>query len=138
MAWKTPETKRSMSNIILAQISLGELIDKITILEIKMQKLKGKALININKELNSLKETLADSNILVEPSLISELRLVNQELWRIEDEIRIHEKQNNFGNSFTQLARSVYKHNDQRAAIKRRINIQNGSELIEEKSYQDY
>ena len=113
-----------MSNIILAQISLGELIDKITILEIKMQKLKGKALININKELNSLKETLADSNILVEPSLISELRLVNQELWRIEDEIRIHEKQNNFGNSFIQLARSVYKHNDQRAAIKRRINIE--------------
>ena len=127
-----------MSNIILAQISLGELIDKITILEIKMQKLKGKALININKELNSLKETLADSNILVEPSLISELRLVNQELWRIEDEIRIHEKQNNFGNSFIQLARSVYKHNDQRAAIKRRINIKHNSDLIEEKSHQDY
>ena len=127
-----------MSNFILAQISLGELIDKITILEIKMQKLKGKALININKELNSLKETLADSNILVEPSLISELRLVNQELWRIEDEIRIHEKQNNFGNSFIQLARSVYKHNDQRAAIKRRINIKHNSDLIEEKSHQDY
>ena len=127
-----------MSNIILAQISLGELIDKITILEIKMRKLKGKALININKELNSLKETLADSNILVEPSLISELRLVNQELWRIEDKIRIHEKQNNFGESFIQLARSVYKTNDQRAAIKRRINIEHNSDLVEEKSYQDY
>ena len=127
-----------MAKSISVPISLGELVDKITILEIKMQKLKGKALINIKKELNSLKETLADSNILVKPSLISELRLVNQELWRIEDEIRIHEKQNSFGNSFIQLARSVYKANDQRAAIKRRINIEHNSDLIEEKSYQDY
>ena len=127
-----------MANIILVPASLGELVDKITILEIKTKKLKGDALSNVDKELSLLREALAKSNIIINPKVIEELRQINQTLWEVEDEIRNHERQNNFGESFIDLARSVYKYNDQRAAIKRLINIDHNSRITEEKSYQDY
>ena len=127
-----------MTNTILAPISLGELIDKITILEIKNENIRGEGLINVKKELLSLRETLGKTQITIDPSITAELRDINQTLWCIEDEIRDHEKRKDFGESFIDLARSVYKQNDQRAAIKRLINTRYNSGFIEEKSYQDY
>ena len=127
-----------MKTIIFAPISVGELVDKITILEIKTENIQGEALANIQNELQSLKKILNDNQLDVDSKIIEELRQVNRILWKVEDKIRHHEGQKDFGENFIDLARSVYRHNDQRAAIKRRINIQNNSELIEEKSYQDY
>jgi len=127
-----------MKTIIFAPISVGELVDKITILEIKTENIQGEALANIQNELQSLKKILDDNQLDVDSKIIDELRQVNRILWKVEDKIRNHEGQKDFGENFIDLARSVYRHNDQRAAIKRRINIQNNSELIEEKSYQDY
>ena len=127
-----------MKTIIFAPISVGELVDKITILEIKIENIQGEALANIQNELQSLKKILDDNQLDVDSKTIDELRQVNRILWKVEDKIRNHEGQKDFGENFIDLARSVYRYNDQRAAIKRRINIQNNSELIEEKSYQDY
>ena len=123
---------------ILAPISLGELIDKFTILQIKTQHLQGTALENVNKELKSLETTLNNLELNIDPTLIQCLKEVNQDLWQIEDAIREQERQTDFGPSFIKLARSVYQHNDRRAAIKRDINIRYHSNLIEEKSYQPY
>ena len=127
-----------MTNTILAPISLGELIDKITILEIKNENIRGEGLINVKKELLSLRETLGKTQITIDPNITAELKDINQALWCIEDEIRDHEKRKDFGESFIDLARSVYKQNDQRAAIKWLINTRYNSGFIEEKSYQDY
>ncbi|MFM8937000.1 MAG: DUF6165 family protein [Vulcanococcus sp.] len=123
---------------IVAPISLGELVDKITILEIKSQHLQGAALDNVRTELRALTTTLQDLNVSMDPRLIAELQAVNSALWQIEEAIRDQERQQLFGDTFIQLARSVYKQNDQRAALKKQINIRYGSALIEEKSYQGY
>ena len=123
---------------ILAPISLGELIDKITILQIKIQHLQGTALDNVKIELNALEGTLSNLQINVDPKHVQNLKQVNQELWQIEDDIRDQECQKNFGETFIQLARSVYQRNDHRAAIKKKINTLYGSSLIEEKSYKQY
>jgi len=123
---------------IQAPISLGELVDKITILQIKIQYLQGNALENATTELNALECTMNNLNISITPELIQRLKKVNQDLWDIEDDIREHERQKDFGATFVQLARSVYKQNDRRFAIKKEINITHGSTFIEEKSYQRY
>ena len=123
---------------ILAPISLGELIDKITILQIKEQHLQGSALKNTKKELNALETTLKHLQLNIDCALIQRLKEVNQELWQIEDDIRDQESSKNFTETFIHLARSVYQQNDRRAAIKREINIAYGSPLMEEKSYQSY
>jgi tetratricopeptide (TPR) repeat protein len=123
---------------ILAPISLGELIDKITILQIKSQHLQGTALENVNKELEALETTLNNLQLDIDPALIEHLKKVNLDLWQIEDAIRDHERQKSFGETFICLARSVYQKNDQRAAIKKTINITYGSDFVEEKSYQQY
>ena len=121
---------------ILAPISLGELIDKITILEIKKEHIQeNKKLKNINKELGSLKKILLDANLHIDSKLINQLKKVNNILWNIEDEIRIKENDKEFDNEFIKLARSVYKENDKRALIKEEINYTYNSELIEEKYY---
>lgn len=125
----------------LIPISWGELIDKITILQIKSERLSSKdALINIITELNKLSKIYEakkseKSNI---NRLEAELRLVNTKLWNIEDDIRNKERQQMFDNDFIQLARSVYITNDERSRIKRKINDLFGSELVEEKGYADY
>ena len=123
---------------ILAPISLGELIDKITILQIKTQHLQGTALKNVNKELQTLEAVLRKLQLKINPKKIQELKLTNKELWDIEDNIREQEHQKNFDSNFINLARSVYKMNDRRAAIKKEINTQYGSSLTEEKSYRSY
>ena len=123
---------------ILAPVSLGELIDKITILEIKQIHMTGIKLKNVDKELKLLKKILQDKNLEIDIDLINNLKEVNNNLWEIEDNIRIKESNQEFDKEFIELARSVYKENDKRASIKKEINHKYNSELVEEKSYNDY
>ena len=124
---------------ILAEISAGELIDKITILEIKKEKISNKEkLVEVNKELSSLNETLKKS-INNESKIVSfknDLKNINLKLWDIEDGKRSAEKNNKFDEKFIELARSVYKFNDERAKIKLKINNALGSNIKEVKSYE--
>ena len=124
---------------ILAEISAGELIDKITILEIKKEKISNKEkLVEVNKELSSLKDTLKRS-INDEGKIINfknDLKRINLKLWDIEDGKRSAEKNNKFDEKFIQLARNVYKFNDDRAKIKLAINNALGSNIKEVKSYE--
>ena len=124
---------------ILAEISAGELIDKITILEIKKEKISNKEkLVEVNKELNSLNETLKKS-INDESKIINfknDLKNINLKLWDIEDGKRSAEKNNKFDEKFIELARNVYKFNDERAKIKLAINNALGSNIKEVKSYE--
>lgn len=124
---------------ILAEISAGELIDKITILEIKKEKISNKEkLVEVNKELSSLNETLKKS-INDESKIINfknDLKKINFKLWDIEDGKRSAEKNNKFDAKFIELARSVYKFNDERAKIKLAINNALGSNIKEVKSYE--
>ena len=124
---------------ILAEISAGELIDKITILEIKKEKISNKEkLVEVNKELSSLNETLKKS-INDESKILSfknDLKNINLKLWDIEDGKRSAEKNNKFDEKFIELARSVYKFNDERAKIKLAINNALGSNIKEVKSYE--
>ena len=124
---------------ILAEISAGELIDKITILEIKKEKISNKEkLVEVNKELISLNETLKKS-INDESKILSfknDLKNINLKLWDIEDGKRSAEKNNQFDEKFIELARSVYKFNDERAKIKMKINNALGSNIKEVKSYE--
>ena len=124
---------------ILAEISAGELIDKITILEIKKEKISNKEkLLEVNKELASLNETLkkfiSDENKIL--SYKNDLKNINLKLWDIEDGKRSAEKNNKFDEKFIQLARNVYKFNDERAKIKLAINNALGSNIKEVKSYE--
>jgi len=122
-------------------ISVGELVDKVTILEIKSEKIPDAAkLANIRRELDALTAVLKPS-LAATPALAAlkaELRTINETLWRIEDDIRACERQRDFGPSFVELARGVYRTNDRRAATKRKIDELTGSELLEEKSYAPY
>ena len=123
---------------ILAEISAGELIDKITILEIKKEKISNKEkLVEVNKELISLNETLKKSinNESKISSFKNDLKNINLKLWDIEDGKRSAEKNNKFDEKFIELARSVYKFNDERAKIKLAINNALGSNIKEVKSY---
>ena len=124
---------------ILAEISAGELIDKITILEIKKEKISNKEkLVEVNKELISLNETLKKS-IKDESKILSfknDLKNINLKLWDIEDGKRSAEKNNKFDEKFIELARSVYKFNDERAKIKLAINNALRSNIKEVKSYE--
>ena len=124
---------------ILAEISAGELIDKITILEIKKEKISNEEkLLEVNKELSSLNETLKKS-INDESKIINfknDLKKINLKLWDIEDGKRSAEKNNKFDVKFIELARGVYKFNDERARIKLAINNTLGSNIKEVKSYE--
>ena len=126
---------------IKVELSVGELLDKISILQIKTERIVDRSkLENINKELNALMSLWKDSiysNNNIE-SEINDLKAINEELWDIEDKIRDKERNQVFDKGFIELARSVYIKNDRRAEIKRIINSKTGSELIEEKSYSNY
>lgn len=126
---------------IQTPVSFGELIDKVTILEIKFERMTDPAKrANVGVELRMLNEAWAASGI-AQIDISHEracLRDVNEALWDIEDRIRAKEKARSFDAEFIELARSVYIRNDERAALKRVINEKLGSTLIEEKSYQDY
>ena len=123
---------------ILAPVSLGELIDKITILEIKKEKIDSSKLNNVLKELNYLNIVLKDINVNVDQSLIKKLKKINRVLWDIEDEIMNKEFLKKFDESFIKLARLVYLENDKRSSIKHEINSKYNSSIIEEKSYKKY
>ena len=129
------------SKKILTEISAGELLDKISILEIKLIKINDKKnLLEINKEYNSLKKT-QDSNIKLTKNLenlIKQLKEVNLKLWDIEDNKRICEKNKDFGKVFVDLSRNVYLNNDKRSKIKSKINELLGSNIKEIKQYVDY
>ena len=123
------------------EVSAGELLDKITILEIKKERMSDpEKLKNVRHEHDVLSkvqaEELPDSPEL--RALVDGLREVNGRLWTIEDDIRDCERAGDFGETFVALARSVYRVNDERAKLKREINVLLGSDLVEEKSYQAY
>ena len=118
--------------------SVGELIDKITILEIKKDHMTGMKLKNVNRELDLLRFIIKDKNININSELVSNLKSVNKRLWDIEDRIRLKEKRQEFDKEFIEIARSVYKENDIRSSIKKDINRKFNSDIIEEKSYKDY
>ena len=119
----------------MAPIAFAELIDKITILEIKSEKFTGERQCNVAHELQLLHQILVQSGVELLPDHYQQLKTVNESLWQIEEDIRSHETNQDFGEVFIQLARSVYLQNDKRAAIKKIINHYYGSEIIEEKSY---
>jgi DNA-binding GntR family transcriptional regulator len=126
---------------ISAPVSVGELLDKMAILQIKSERIGDEAkLANVRRELEVLGATWQASG-LDRPELAplkAELKKINEALWEIEDLIRIKESEGDFDQQFIELARSVYVTNDRRAAVKRQINEAVGSELVEEKSYADY
>jgi len=123
------------------EISIGEFFDKLTILEIKKNRIKdAEKLVNINNELGWLNKLLVEqpfSRSDVEQE-VGDLKKVNEALWEIEDDIREQESQKSFGDRFIELARSVYIENDKRSKIKREINMKLGSDFVEEKSYEEY
>ena len=128
-------------SVILIPGSPGELIDKITILEIKFGKiLDVSKRMNVGRELEALSISL-EQNIIISTELAAlklNLKKVNEVLWDIEDDIRSCERKSDFGPIFVKLARSVYFQNDRRAALKKEINVLLGSDIIEEKSYAKY
>jgi len=127
-------------SLISVPVSHGELIDKITILEIKAAHIRDAAkLVNVRAELDLLNATWAGDSA-SRTDIAAEragLKAINEALWDIEDRIRLKEKAQAFDAEFIELARSVYFRNDERAAVKRRINLKLGSQLVEEKLYQD-
>ena len=129
------------SKKILSEISASELLDKISILEIKLDKIKGKEnLEEINKEYKILKEVQNSSIEMTEKlkTLFNEIKEVNLNLWNIEDKLRVCEKNKNFGKIFIELARGVYLNNDKRSKIKSEINKILGSNIREIKQYVNY
>lgn len=121
-------------NIIYIPVSIGELIDKISILQIKLSKIKNtNKLNNINKEL----KLLLNLHKNIEKKIFDKLYLINSQLWDIEEKIRDMENKNQFDDIFIQTARSVYLLNDERAKVKKEINTKYSSELFEEKSYNE-
>lgn len=125
---------------ILVPISVGELMDKLTILEIKSERINNPSqLKNIVHELEALRAVpLGDIDRTTLDKLSAELKRVNAKLWDIEDAIRDCEARGDFGPSFIELARAVYRLNDERARLKKAINLASGSRLFEEKSYKSF
>ena len=120
---------------LLVPISIGELVDKLTILEIKKDKLDSQKVKNVANEFKILSSILKKSKINFDNKLTNKLKEINKKLWEIEDLIRLKEKDNIFDDEFISLARSVYKSNDERSKIKKEINLIYKSFIIEEKSY---
>lgn len=126
---------------IKVDISIGEFFDKMTILEIKQERIQDEAkLENINKELDSLYRLLNSLPFSREDVAkeVAELKAINEKLWEIEDDIRQKESRKTFDQGFIDLARAVYFTNDRRSEVKREINLKLGSDFVEEKSYEEY
>ena len=128
-------------DIVMVEVGSGELVDKITILEIKSERISDQAkLKNVRHELDVLSQVrdtnLGDLTGLAE--LTQELKQINEALWEIEDDIRACEAEKDFGEKFIALARAVYVTNDKRADVKKQINLLTGATIIEEKSYTDF
>ena len=106
-------------------VSLGELVDKITILKIKLKFLSGQKKANVKNEYDLLNKELRNSSIIIREDLIEDLQMTNQKLWELEDKIRVKELNNDFKEDFVELARNIYKLNDKRYEIKNKINGNN-------------
>tara|TARA_Y100000589_G_C27180567_1_gene640563 strand:- start:189 stop:575 length:387 start_codon:yes stop_codon:yes gene_type:complete len=122
-------------SMIFAPISIGELFDKLSILQIKRERIEGIKLNNIKNEIIELEEVIKNNNLEIDKKFFSDLKKINFCLWEIEDKIRIKDSKNEFDQEFIALAKSVYKENDKRATLKKEINLKYGSFLIEEKTY---
>ncbi|MFO7949435.1 MAG: DUF6165 family protein [Candidatus Fermentibacteraceae bacterium] len=121
------------------EVSIGEVADKLSILQIKLEKFGDpEKRANVRRELESLEGALEEAGVRLDPAEMEGLRAVNLRLWEIEDDIRRKEARKEFDEEFVRLARSVYFSNDERARLKREINLRHGSDLIEEKEYADY
>jgi len=121
------------------EVSIGELVDKVSILSIKRRKIKNtEKLKNIQKEYDILVKSMAGEGIEVTSDEFLRLEKINLKLWDIEDRIRLKEAAKSFDDEFIELARSVYFINDDRAAVKKEINLKFGSDLVEEKEYVEY
>ncbi|TVP52322.1 MAG: hypothetical protein EA349_16010 [Halomonadaceae bacterium] len=130
-----------MADVMTVPVSFGEVLDKITILEIKAERISDpEKLVNIRRELEALTQvwdqTVTDAQTVAKERL--QLKAINEELWQIEDDIREQEAAQDFGPRFIELARAVYVTNDKRGAVKKQINLALGSQFVEEKSYRDY
>jgi len=130
-----------MADVMTVPVSFGEVLDKITILEIKSERIADPEKVkNVRVELDELSATwnqaVQDQAAIAD--LREQLKAVNEQLWEIEDDIRDQEADQDFGARFIELARAVYVTNDKRAAIKKDVNLALGSRFVEEKSYQDY
>jgi len=120
-------------------VSIGEIVDKLTILSIKLDKFKDpEKRKNVEKEYQILLQSLKTSDITPESEEFKKLKTINLKLWDIEDKIRVKEAEKSFDDEFIELARSVYFTNDERAEIKKQINLKYNSDLIEEKEYVNY
>jgi hypothetical protein len=120
------------------EVSIGEIVDKLSILQIKTGFIKDEEkLNNVKKEYNYLYD-IVFNEMKIEQSDFFDMVSINQKLWKIEDDIRDKERDKNFDSEFVELARSVYVTNDKRAEVKKGINFKYGSEFVEEKSYSDY
>jgi len=121
------------------EVSLGEVVDKLTILDIKRDKITDpEKFENVKKEYDYLSSELANNGFYQDNPYYKELYDINLQLWEIEDELRELERKSHFEGYFIDLARKVYKTNDKRAAIKRKINVEYKSTFVEEKSYAQY
>ncbi len=121
------------------EVSVGEVVDRVSILEIKLERVTDPAKVeNIRTEYDLLRKTMEQAGVSCESDGFRELRAVNQRLWEIEDQIRKKERDGKFDEEFIELARSVYRENDRRFEIKSRISRDAGSKLVEEKEYVDY
>ena len=128
-------------NEILIPISPGELLDKITILQIKAERITDPVKVaNVKTELDMLSKvwdgSVESDDVIT--ALSAELKSINERLWEIEDDIRDEERKRQFGERFVELARAVYVTNDERANAKKKVNLHLNSSIVEEKSYQDY
>lgn len=122
---------------MLIEVSVGEVLDKLSILSIKLNKITDTdKLRNVAREMSAISKHVPSE--MLEDPLYQKLCGVNMRLWELEDEIRVCEKHGDFHNNFIRIARAVYLRNDERAAIKKEINIKYNSDLVEEKSYQEY
>ena len=117
-------------------VSLGELVDKITILKIKLKFLTGQRKANVKNEYDLLNKELKNSSIIIREELMEDLQITNQKLWELEDKIRVKELNNDFKEDFVELARNIYKLNDKRYEIKNKINKKYNSIIFEEKIYE--
>ena len=128
-------------NKIIVEVSIGELLDKISILEIKQEKIKDPVKLKFILNEHSILKDQLNNNVKSDDKidkLFQSLKGINTKLWTIEDDIRECERNKDFGSDFVSLARAVYFTNDKRSEIKKSINLLTGSGFVEEKSYQDY
>lgn len=121
--------------VVWIPVSIGELLDRLSILELKLRHLQGEAIERLSQQRDLLQQARARLDVAIDPALEQGLALVNAQLWDVENGIRAHERTGSFNSGFIALARQVYQLNDQRHALKRQIDLSSGCPLLEDKLY---